>query len=81
MWDRPADATTSGLAGLHASRLVAVASARQACLMADDTSDDKSENDVQDTTKDDEKRLKKAEKTLARTAHLQATAHSLLPKK
>jgi len=50
--------------------------------MADDTSDDdKSENDVHDTTKDDEKCLKKAEKTLARTAHLQATAHSLLPKK
>ena len=44
--------------------------------MADDEHDD----DI-DTTKEDEKRLKDAQKTLARTAHIQATAHALLPKK
>ena len=49
--------------------------------MADNKSDDDAPETKNDTTKDDEKRLKKAEKTLARTAHLQATAHSLLPKK
>jgi len=44
--------------------------------MADDTPDD----DV-DTTEEDEKRLKDAEKKLARIAHIQAAAHALLPKK
>lgn len=41
--------------------------------------DDKHDDDV-DTTAEDEKRLKDAEKKLALTARIQATAHSLLGK-